>query len=269
MAGSISRERGEPFAMQSLWRLATWGAGATLALALAAAAAYSETGSRRLVYAFDSSIPLKVDRTSKSAASRAADANAALAETVRLLAAERDRLAARMSKLEKHLDDLTGSITASQRPEASGTTLPAEPGQAIPAPASEALRAADANESSKGEYGADIGSAASFDGLRALWSSAKANNPDEFQNLYPVVSVQENGRTRAPQLRLIVGPFLDWEGANHFCAAVASPRLLCQPTAFDGQRLADADRPAERKPATPRGTTRPSSSPPSRLFGLF
>ena len=268
MAGSTSRGRSEPFAMQFLWRLATWGAGATLALALAAAAAYSEAGSRRLVYAFHSSAPAQADSPSKSAASRGADANAVLAESVRLLAAERDRLAARISKLERHLDDLTGSIAASQRPAEPRASLPSEPVQTAPAPAPEPPPAVTGNDSGRGEYGTDIGGATSFDGLRALWSATKANNPDEFENLYPM-SVQENSRTRAPQLRLIVGRFFDWEGANRFCAAVATPRLLCQPTAFDGQRLADADRPAERRPAAPRATNRPSSSPPSRLFGLF
>lgn len=285
MAGSISREGGEPSARRSSWRLAAWGAGASLALGLVAAAACSEAGSRRLLIAFGSPAPVKGDSAARTAAPRAAETGSGVAEDVRVLAADRERLAARLSRIERHLDDLTGSIAAAQRPAAPGSAVSGEPVKTGPERPSEvpaerrkegrsgtidsSVQASSANESNKGEYGADIGSAASFDGLRALWSATKANNADAFENLYPMVSVQENSRTKARQLRLIVGPFSDWEDAHHFCAAVASPRLVCQPTGFDGQRLADADRPSERKPAAPRGTTRPSSSPPPRLFGLF
>src|SRR5262245_49840766 len=114
MAGSISRERGEPSARRSFWRLAAWGAGASLALGLVAAAACSEAGSRRLLIAFGSPAPVKGDSASRTAASRAAETSPGVAETVRLLAADRDRLAARLSRIERHLDDLTGSIAATQ-----------------------------------------------------------------------------------------------------------------------------------------------------------
>jgi hypothetical protein len=248
-ASSISLNRNEPFTTGSLWRLASWGAGAALALSIAVGAAFSESGTRRLVLALSSDLPTRAARANSREAPRAADA--ALAESVRLLAAERDRLATRVDQIERHLDDLTGSITASQRTVQSGLApsrsegtaqSASEPGQGSPARAIEAspvvesgLQASSTNELPKGEYGADIGSAMSFEGLRTLWSSTKASNPDVFKNLYPLVSVQESSRTRAPQLRLIVGPFADWQGAGRFCAALAGARLACQPTAFDGQ----------------------------------
>jgi hypothetical protein len=122
---------------------------------------------------------------------------------------------------KRHLDDLTGSIAADQRRvqetrseegmlQSAPEPVPTGPARAAETPPErrEEGRAIDssvhvsaANELHKGEYGADIGSAASFEALRTLWSSTKANNPDVFENLYPLVSVQENIRIRAPQLR--------------------------------------------------------------------
>ena len=259
--------------MGSLWRLASWGSVAGLALAIAVGKAFSENGSRRLTLALGSDPPTKGARALSQQTPRAAEANAALTDTVRLLAAERDRLAARVDKLERQFDDLTGSIvgqravqsaSSSSRSESTAQSAPdaiqGGPARIIQAPvvAELSVPASSATELPKGEYGADIGSAMSFEGLRTLWSSTKAGNPDVFENLYPLVSVQENSRTRAPQLRLVVGPFADWEATGRFCAALAASRLACQPTAFDGQRLADANRPLERKPAAARPAARPA-----------
>src|SRR5271166_1951970 len=101
---------------QSLWQLAVWGISAGVALGLAVAAGYSETGSRRLILAMNGSTgEAPTIAESIKASTRAGDTTAEappLAETVRVLAAERDRLAARVGRLERHLDDLTGSIKA-------------------------------------------------------------------------------------------------------------------------------------------------------------
>src|SRR5437763_11000627 len=108
----ISRDDDGPFTIRLPWRLALWGTGATLALSLAVAAAYSDGGSRRLVVALHSTPPGKADGGSRREVAQAVEANAAVADTLRLLALERDRLAARVNNLERHLDDLTGSIAA-------------------------------------------------------------------------------------------------------------------------------------------------------------
>jgi hypothetical protein len=240
-APSISLDDTEPFTMGSLWRLASWGSVAGLVLAIAVATAFSESGSRRLTLALGSGPPIKGARALSRQTPGAAEANAALTDTVRLLTAERDRLAARVDKLERQFDDLTGSIAASRRAVQSGSSssrsestaqsapdpVQGGPARIIEAPVvtESSVPASSATELPKGEYGADIGSAMSFEGLRTLWSSTKAGNPDVFENLYPLVSVQENSRPRAPQLRLIVGPFADWEGAGRFCQP-SQPRVL-------------------------------------------
>jgi hypothetical protein len=109
-APSISLDDTEPFTMGSLWRLASWGSVAGLVLAIAVATAFSESGSRRLTLALGSDPPIKGARALSRQMPRAAEANAALTDTVRLLAAERDHLAARVDKLERQFDDLTGRL---------------------------------------------------------------------------------------------------------------------------------------------------------------
>ena len=59
--------------------------------------------------------------------------------------------------------------------------------------------------------GADLGGAANFDGLRGLWNSTRKTHAVLIEGLHPVVVVRENTRTRAAELRLIVGPMPDLE----------------------------------------------------------
>ena len=267
------------FSIQSLWHLAGWGIAAGLALALAAAASFSETGSRRVVIALgdsDGTAQNEVVPASPSSRDPASDI-APLVESVRVLAAERERLAARIENIERHLDELTGSIKAQagaatpapapstqgtqpalselagQWLEPSGSRLEAPPG------ASEAWPA----DTSKVEFGVDIGAAANLEGLRQLWVSTKATNSVLFEGLQGLVSLRENTKTRTAELRLIVGPLADADAVSRFCAVLAAANRYCQPAGFEGQRLADGDRAIERK-----SVARPVQRP-RRLFGLF
>jgi hypothetical protein len=129
------------FSMQSLWQLAVWGIAAATALALAAAASYSEAGSRRLMIALgDLNGTAQKEPIPGSTRARDSATDIAPLESVRVLAAERERLAARIGRIERQLDDLTGSIKA-QTGTAPGETahlsaqLPAEAAALSPAPA--------------------------------------------------------------------------------------------------------------------------------------
>jgi len=283
------------FSMQSLWYLAGWGIAAGLALALAAAASFSETGSRRLVIALGGSDGT-AQKEAVEAAARSRDSIsdiAPLVESVRFLAAERERLAARIGNIERHLDELTGSIKAQADSPAGATrplpqtpddgaaaSVPASPQATQPALSETArqslepsgsrsdalpgvLERSSSADASTAEFGVDIGAAANFEGLRQLWASTKATNPVLFEGLYGVVSLRENTRMRTAELRLIVGPLADADAVNRFCAVLAAANRYCQPTGFEGQRLADTDRAIERKsPLKPMQR-------PRRLFGLF
>jgi hypothetical protein len=129
------------FDKRALLRLTAWGAGASLALALAVTSGISGTGARRANVAIAALTSGEPRQVTAQLAPRAADMEAEtrrLNEAIRLLAADRDRLQTRLGSLERNLDDMTGSIRqATSRPSRpdSGTT-PASSLQPGPAPAS-------------------------------------------------------------------------------------------------------------------------------------
>ena len=92
------------FAMHSLWRMALWGTTAATALLVAILATRSDAGSQRFA----------------TAGARQFDAEAAarqLAQAVRGLNEDRDRLTARVAALEHGLDDITAlSRAGAKRP---------------------------------------------------------------------------------------------------------------------------------------------------------
>jgi hypothetical protein len=102
------------------------------------------------------------------------------------------------------------------------------------------------------EYGVDIGAAVNFDGLRVLWNSTRAGQAALLNGLSPRVVLRENSKSRAVELRLIVGPLPDAEAATRLCASLSAARRFCQPTLFAGQNFAlSSPAPAAaRKPAS-------------------
>jgi len=102
------------FAMHSLWRMALWGTTAATALLVAILATRSDAGSQRFA----------------TAGARQFDAEAAarqLAQAVRGLNEDRDRLTARVAALEHGLDDITGAVTRRGETAAPSTVQRADP----------------------------------------------------------------------------------------------------------------------------------------------
>jgi hypothetical protein len=199
-----------------------------------------------------------------------------LNEAVRALAADRDRLASRVAALERNLDDVTGSISQSGAPKsapasAAQSVRPLPQGQAapaptpplvpppapqatVPAPAPPAIQAAPSrvaaghlatgaptaadSVATKTEFGIDVGGNASVDGLRTLWMMLKTSQPALFDGLRPVVAIREGQKPGTIELRLIAGPIGNAGMAARMCAALSAMNQTCQPTVFDGQRLA-------------------------------
>jgi hypothetical protein len=259
------------------WRLSAWSGIAILSVAAAVAAAYTETGARRLALGEPTTASDHLARSS------GADLEARrLAEAVRTLTADRDRLATRVSALERNLDDVTGSIPsragaerspanpaasplppalvpgAAANAETPRTTPPAvatapatapvqTPPQATAAAASAraaplAPLAADtgaaASTATRTEFGIDLGTAATVEGLRNLWSAIKGTQAPLLEGLRPVVAVRDGAKPGALELRLVVGPLANAGVAARLCAALANAGLTCAPAVFDGQRLA-------------------------------
>jgi hypothetical protein len=109
------------------WRLGIWAAVAAVALTSAGVAAYTDVGAhqqnRTATARADQGHPLGTELEARR-----------LSDAVRLLAADRDRLALRVNALERNLGDMTGSITP------GGNRLAASPGpyaaSPVPAPGS-------------------------------------------------------------------------------------------------------------------------------------
>lgn len=255
--------------MRTLWRVTFWGMAAAAALALAVITARSEIGTQRLAAAIADFKwppeygPSQADREARRLeeaereARRAAEAEREarqraeaerearqrteaerererkqLAETVRVLTEDRDRLAARLSALERTLADVTGSIArqaTTRQPEASA------PPPAPPAPA--AADSPSASVAAKTEFGIDIGAGTSLDELRVLWAAAKTNHSALFTGLRPLAAAGET-KPEGSELRLVVGPLANAAEAARLCAALSGSGLRCQPSVFEGQQLA-------------------------------
>jgi hypothetical protein len=184
-----------------------------------------------------------------------------LADAVRQLAADRDRLATRLNALERNLGDVTGSITPGTNrlgptppapmaaaPGASPVpqvVTPSPPAASIAVatkptdpPASVADPGPTGSVATKTEFGIDLGGAPSVEGLRALWAQVKAGNETLLDGLRPVMNIRDAGKPGAFELRLVAGPLGNAGAAARLCAVLATAGLACQPTVFEGQRLA-------------------------------
>jgi hypothetical protein len=248
-----------------LVRLGVWAGVATFAVLLAIVAANTETGIRRIAGLISTEAPAEPVRGARAPNAQLAgrfDAELEarrLNEAVRVLSADRDRLLARVTVLERNLDDVTGSIPANPPAAATPKVTPAlpqiPPQAAAPAPAppastatnparvtaghNTAIGTAGPAESiaTKTEFGIDVGGNVSLDGLRAQWAALKTSQPALFEGLRPVIAIREGGKG-AVELRLVAGPLANASAAARLCASLAAVGQICQPTVFDGQRLA-------------------------------
>lgn len=103
------------------------------------------------------------------------------------------------------------------------------------------------------EFGVDLGSANSIDGLRALWRGVLKSNTKQVASLRPIIVVKERTNRSGMQLRLVAGPLTDAAAAATICAILAENNRTCETSVFDGQRLAVKD----DKPSV--STRKPSS----------
>ncbi|MBI4275229.1 MAG: hypothetical protein HY659_11070 [Rhizobiales bacterium] len=267
----------DPFDTPALLRLGLWGAAAVFALILAVAAARSDIGNRRLVYAYAAiTTPPGVERERASAVANvtrpliADPEGRRLIEAVHALTADRDRLLARLGMLERNLDDMTGSIN---RPvtlaNESAMTTRSEEAPALSARSASAtavapkgntevnttpatapgVRVANAHAIARGEappsdstatkteFGVDIGGATTIEKLRAIWLAERTAHTALLRDMRPVVAVRQGNKQGATDLRLVVGPLANASAAARLCARLASAGLHCTPSVYDGQKL--------------------------------
>ena len=109
--------------------------------------------------------------------------------------------------------------------------------------------------------GVDVGGATNFDELRMLWNSVTGAHASLFENLHPVVSARENTKSRAADLRLIVGPLADTDAAGRICNALNAAKRYCRPATFEGQPLALVAPEPPRRPRAPERKAAPARPP--------
>jgi hypothetical protein len=259
------------FGMRDLQRVAIWGIAAASALTVAAFASTTAIGIDRLMQAAGQLQGILRPASAKALRPLDAKEGERLAESVRRLSSDRERLAERIDALEHSLENITGSIAriskaagAASRAEDAPPALPAISPEAppveqstanlhAPAPAPAAapapapattpvptvhLSASAAEPANKSQFALDIGAGGTMDGLRALWAKARQQHGTALDGLRPLVHVREGRRAGAIELRLVAGPLPSAVAAARLCAKLNAAGTVCQPALFEGQRLA-------------------------------
>jgi hypothetical protein len=240
--------------LRDLWRLASWGFCAALALFIAISAAMTDIGHFRITKAMTN-----LHETALPSGVRPLDAREGrrLAETVRELSAERDALKSRIAALEQGLGGVTGSIARVEAarqpawlplpvPAPSPAPIEATPGAADPeditssvhTPFNIAPQQPPPGTNAKAEFGLDLGNGTSVESLRSAWTLASRRHSTLLQGLGAVVQRRERGQGVAVELRLIAGPIPTAAAAARLCAAMIAAGAVCTPAPFEGQRLA-------------------------------
>jgi hypothetical protein len=167
------------------------------------------------------------------------------------------------------------SIMAPPDPAAAKLIVPEQPPEIITAtPMPEVVAAAPATPElalskvpseiavQRTEFGVDLGSANSIEGLRGLWRALLKSNAAAIAPLRPIIVVKERSNGLGMQLRLVAGPLSDAAAAAKICAALIESERPCETSVFDGQRLAikgDDPVPSARSPRKRSGVKRLSS----------
>jgi hypothetical protein len=167
----VSSTNEESFDFRLLLRLASWGGAAAVALALAVVAAETPIGTERLAGAPPMSsrgevAALSVDQEKEKRQ---------MLDIMRSLSADRDRLLARVTVLERNLEDMTGSVAAARPP-----TRPEPVAEKnVPPPAPPAAEAPSAI--APNGFAAGPSFAATVAATPLTWQAALQNSPPPLQ----------------------------------------------------------------------------------------
>lgn len=255
-----------------LWRVSLWGAATTLALAAAVLMTQTDIGAQRLQMVFAAEPAVKPITQADFVPRPEADAlkreTLRLEAQVRELAADREKLNARIASLETSLSDVTGSLkrelaAVAAKPVIVSATVPAAPAPAVSAPSTPppaplepivAEPAADPRvapplgepiplppmrvagvAASASDIAIDLGGARSLEIMQQRWAAVKANFGPLLNGLQPLVL--RDSRPNMIPYRLIVGPLPNAAAAAQVCARFAASKVTCRSTKFAGEPL--------------------------------
>jgi hypothetical protein len=89
------------------------------------------------------------------------------------------------------------------------------------------------------ELGIDVGGAANLDGLRAHWTTLKANIGPDIVGLSPSFAVRQKAGG-GNDYRLVLGPLPNTATAFKLCTKLIAARVNCRTGTFNVQRLTEA-----------------------------
>jgi hypothetical protein len=87
------------------------------------------------------------------------------------------------------------------------------------------------------EFAIDLGAAGTVEAARVRWNELRASQSPLFDNLKPLIALKDGGRS-GQELHLVAGPLSTSAMSARLCAVLAGTGTPCQPTGFEGQRLA-------------------------------
>ncbi|WP_051379195.1 hypothetical protein [Bradyrhizobium murdochi] len=214
--------------------------------------------------------------TVSHAAKEAAKTDAAKTESAKLETAKAEMTKAEMAKVDAVTPEPTKPSPATPLMAAQSMMAPSDPAAAklielgrgpnpviaSPIPDVVALAPSDAEADDatapkislqRTEFGVDLGSANSVNGLRALWRGLlKSRSNAPLTALRPIIVVKEGVNGLGMQLRLVAGPLNDAGAAARICAILAENSRPCETAIFDGQRLSLNDPPPTAAKPAPR-----------------
>ncbi|QPF81855.1 hypothetical protein IC762_18805 [Bradyrhizobium genosp. L] len=166
-------------------------------------------------------------------------------------------------------DPAAGKLIEPIKPPSAKDVAAAPMATAAPTADDEESDEADAPKAQvqRTEFGVDLGSANSVNGLRALWRGllkSKANAT--LAALRPIIVIKENSNGLGMQLRLVAGPLNDAGTAAKICAGLPPSHRSCETAIYEGQRLTlkPDEPPAASRPAQPHRRMLPkrAAAPP-------
>jgi hypothetical protein len=252
-------KRGRDFSAL-LW-LGGWGMATAVALCALAITSQTKTATDRLRSIFALGEPSAVAQMPPRVAQLELETRM-LTEQVRVLRADRERLAGRIALLESSVDDMTGIIkrqaAATAAALAARTVPPATQALAVAAPAVAAPEVkadpvitasvplpperAAAVQASAGpavaginEFGLDLGGAPTLDGLQQRWITVKAGFGPLLSGLHPLAAPER--RAGKTGYRLVVGPLPNGPAATGLCAHFSAAHTACRAVRFEGEQI--------------------------------
>jgi hypothetical protein len=233
----------EHFDMRALVRLGAWGLSAVAAVVLVIVAGRSEIGTRRAVAAFQSSEPPAAVVAASAVGelrTRASDSEhetRRLADSIRALNDDRDRLTVRMSAVEREVGDLTGSV--SRALAIVGTVKPMPSPETKPAGPDTAAKPPPVAVESK---------PAALDAAPNAAIVDKTTTPPQPDKLRPAASAQPPAVSEAPKMSTLDSSKMPKP------PALQPPSAAAQRTAAANPTLAPAAKPPDADSAPPTGT---------------